>query len=188
MPEHTLVIGGARSGKSSLALRLAESDGGRLIFLATAQARDGEMTDRIQRHQAERGPAWTTLEETLELERVLSEADAPDAVILVDCLTMWISNLLTQAGLDEPAVEARCRDLAGLLPDLQGRVILVGNEVGMGIVPGNALSRSFRDLAGRLHQLLGRVCTHVILTAAGLPLTLKGGPLPDSAILGGDRT
>lgn len=188
MPEHTLVIGGARSGKSSLALRLAESDGGRLIFLATAQARDGEMTDRIQRHQAERGPAWTTLEEPLELERALRRAAAPGVVVLVDCLTMWISNLLTRAGLDEPAVEARCRDLAGLLPDLGGRVILVGNEVGMGIVPDNALSRSFRDLAGRLHQLLGRVCTHVILTAAGLPLALKGGLPPDLSPSGSPRS
>ena len=177
MPRHTLIIGGAKSGKSALALELARKQAGGLVFIATAQAHDREMARRIARHQAERGPRWTTVEEPLELERALRAADAPGAVLLVDCLTLWLSNLLTGAGLEPERVEERGRGLARLLPSLQASVILVGNEVGLGIVPQHPLARSFRDLSGGLHQRLARVCDRVILCAAGLPLVLKGPPL-----------
>ncbi len=135
------------------------------------------MSRRIARHQAERGPEWTTVEEPLELERALEGADAPGAVLVVDCLTLWLSNLLTGAGLEPEQVEQRGRNLARLLPSLQGSAILVGNEVGLGIVPQHPLARSFRDLSGGLHQELARNCRRVVFCAAGLPLLLKGPPL-----------
>ncbi len=179
MNRHTLILGGARSGKSDWAQGLAESlaagPGQALIYLATGQARDSEMRARVARHQARRGPRWTTLEEPLELGPTLSRVADDNAVVLVDCLTMWQSNLLTLAGLDEAGVEARGRQLAALLPELPGVVILVGNEVGLGIVPDNALARGFRDQAGLLHQNLAQVCGRVIMVMAGLPLALKGG-------------
>ena len=179
MPTHTLILGGAKSGKSALAQRLAEAAGGRLVYLATAQARDPEMAARIARHQAQRGPAWSTREEPLELVRALGELDRPQQVVLVDCLTLWLSNLLTLAGLEDSEIQARSRELAALIPKLQCRVILVANEVGLGIVPDNPLARRFRDLAGGLHQSLAAVCPRVILVAAGLPLVLKGPPLTE---------
>ncbi|MCA1988241.1 MAG: bifunctional adenosylcobinamide kinase/adenosylcobinamide-phosphate guanylyltransferase [Desulfarculus sp.] len=179
MNRHTLVLGGARSGKSDWAQGLAESlaadPGQALIYLATGQARDDEMRTRVARHQARRGPRWTTLEEPLELGPTLSRVADDNAVVLVDCLTMWQSNLFTLAGLDEAGVEERGRELAALLPELPGVVILVGNEVGLGIVPDNALARGFRDQAGLLHQNLAQVCGRVIMVMAGLPLALKGG-------------
>lgn len=175
MAEHTLILGGAKSGKSALALNLAEQSGLDRVFIATAEARDAEMTRRIVRHQAERGPSWRTVEEPLELVAVLERTDAPDTVMLVDCLTLWLGNLLTRADLDQDAVARRGEGLARALPGLQGRVILVANEVGLGIVPDNALARAFRDLAGALNQRLAAVCDRVILVTAGLPLNLKGG-------------
>lgn len=178
-PVHSvLVLGGAKSGKSSYAQALAESWGGRLVYLATAQAGDQEMAKRIARHQADRGPAWATLEEHLALEEALARADGPDTVFLVDCLTLWLSNLVLGAGLDDDEVDARGLALIRLLPRLQARVILVANEVGLGIVPENALARRWRDLAGSLNQRLARACDTVLLITAGLPLALKGGPLP----------
>ena len=177
-PHSVLILGGAKSGKSSHAQALAEKWGGRLIYLATAQAMDQEMTRRIARHQADRGPAWTTLEEPLELEAALKKADGPDTVFLVDCLTLWLSNLVLGANLDDDQVSERGRALAELLPSLKARIILVANEVGLGIVPENALARRWRDLAGSLNQRLARSCDAVLFIAAGLPLALKGGPLP----------
>ncbi len=177
-PRSVLVLGGAKSGKSSYAQALAEGWGGRLIYLATAQAGDQEMARRIARHQADRGPAWTTLEEPLELEAALKEADGPQAVFLVDCLTLWLSNLVLGANLGDEEVAARGQALAELLPGLQGRVILVANEVGLGIVPENALARRWRDLAGSLNQRLAQACDWVMLITAGLPLALKGGDPP----------
>ena len=175
MAEHTLILGGAKSGKSTLALNLAERTGLKRVFIATAEARDAEMTKRIARHQAERGPSWRTVEEPLELVAALGRADAPDTVVLVDCLTLWLGNLLTRADLDEDAVAERGEELARALPGLKGRVILVANEVGLGIVPDNALARTFRDLAGNLNQRLAAACDRVILVTAGIPLDLKGG-------------
>jgi adenosylcobinamide kinase/adenosylcobinamide-phosphate guanylyltransferase len=177
MSNHTLILGGAKSGKSSLALELANQSGGSRVFIATAQAGDNEMRERIRRHQAERGPEWFTVEEPVDLRAALQGADRSDAVLLVDCLTLWLSNLLTVANLSAEEVVAKGRDLATLLPALQGRVILVANEVGLGIVPDNALARLYRDLAGALNQELAEVCGQVILVAAGLPLVLKGPQL-----------
>lgn len=177
-PHSVLVLGGAKSGKSSYAQALAEGWGGRLIYVATAQAHDEEMTRRIARHQADRGAAWSTLEEPLELEKALKQADAPDTVFLVDCLTLWLSNLVLGADLDDEQVSERGEALARLLPGLQARIIFVANEVGLGIVPENALARRWRDLAGSLNQRLARSCDAVLLITAGLPLALKGGPLP----------
>jgi adenosylcobinamide kinase/adenosylcobinamide-phosphate guanylyltransferase len=177
MRANTLILGGAKSGKTALALDLAQSEAGHgpLVYIATAQARDGEMFERIRRHQAQRGPRWSTLEEPLDLVGALGRADAAGAVLLVDCLTLWLSNLMTQAELEPQAVEARGQELCQALPGLRARVILVANEVGLGIVPDNALARAFRDAAGQLNQRLAVVCPNVILVAAGLPLALKGG-------------
>lgn len=178
-PAHTLVLGGARSGKSGWAQRLAESlaggQPGRLTYLATGQARDEEMVRRVELHQAQRGPLWSTREEPLHLKAALRSLDRPQAVILLDCLTMWLSNLMTLAGLDEDATAQRGQELAEFIPALQGRLVLVSNEVGQGIVPDNALARAFRDQAGLLHQRLAAVCGRVVLLTAGLPLALKGG-------------
>lgn len=188
MAAKVLILGGARSGKSLLAEGLARGRaqaGGRgPLYLATAQALDGEMTERVAGHQARRGPGWRTLEEPLELEAALSQADAPGAVILVDCLTLWLTNLLTRPGLGPAQAQRQCRErgqaLVELVPRLQADLILVANEVGLGIVPENALARAFRDLAGSLNQGLARACGHVLFVAAGLPLALKGdlGDLP----------
>ncbi|MCF8034381.1 MAG: bifunctional adenosylcobinamide kinase/adenosylcobinamide-phosphate guanylyltransferase [Desulfarculaceae bacterium] len=174
LADKVLILGGAKSGKSSLAQRLAEHWGGRLVYLATAQAGDAEMHERIARHQAQRGAAWTTLEEPLALEEALKQADGPDAVLLVDCLTLWLSNLVLGANLGDEQVAARGEALATLLPSLEARVILVANEVGLGIVPENALARRWRDLAGGLNQRLASACGSVVLVTAGLPLALKG--------------
>jgi len=172
--DKVLILGGAKSGKSSLAQSMAEAWGGRLVYVATAQAGDQEMHERIARHQAQRGAAWTTLEEPLELEKALRQADGPEAVLLVDCLTLWLSNLVLGANLSDPEVVARGQALAQLLPRLEARVILVANEVGLGIVPENALARRWRDLAGGLNQRLASACGTVLLVTAGLPLALKG--------------
>lgn len=174
MAQHTLILGGAKSGKSALALRLGQALPGRRIFIATAQAGDQEMARRIARHQQSRGELWTTLEEPLELEQALRQSDGPESVMLVDCLTLWLSNLLTQANLDQAEVEQRCRSLVQCLPSLAGRVILVSNELGLGVVPDNPLARLFRDLAGGLNQDLARECELVIMVTAGLGQALKG--------------
>jgi adenosylcobinamide kinase/adenosylcobinamide-phosphate guanylyltransferase len=189
MSAKVLILGGARSGKSLLAEGLAEGladlagrDGP--LYLATAQALDQEMASRVASHQARRGARWRTVEEPLALEDALARADAPGEVVLVDCLTLWLTNLLTRPGLDLDEARRLCRErgqaLIDLVPRLTADLILVANEVGLGIVPDNALARAFRDLAGQLNQGLARVCGHVIFVAAGLPMVLKGhaGDLP----------
>lgn len=168
----TLILGGARSGKSLYAEGLAELQPGSCIYLATAEAGDREMADRIRAHKERRGPRWTTLEEPLALSTALANACAPDRCVLVDCLTLWLSNLL--GAERDPA-----REVAGLLDAmarLNGPCILVSNEVGQGIVPSNALARRFMDEAGRMHQALAALADNVIFMTAGLPLTLKGAP------------
>lgn len=165
-----LVLGGARSGKSRYAEALAQSvPAGRLLYVATAEARDCEMEQRIAHHRARRGPRWQTIEEPLDLAGAVRQAGAGD-VVLVDCLTLWLSNiLLTGIMFDE-----RVRDLCGALALSPARVILVANEVGLGIVPDNALARRFRDEAGFLNQRVAEIADFVVFLAAGLPLTLKG--------------
>ena len=167
-----LITGGARSGKSRHALALAESLHPPRIFLATAEILDAEMAVRIDAHQRERGPEWVTIEEPLELAPVLTrrhtEASA-GAVIVVDCLTLWLSNLM-HAGRDVPAEFAR---LTAAITAAPSSVVLVTNEVGFGIVPDSVLARSYRDHLGTLSQQVAAVCDRVVLVCAGLPLTLK---------------
>jgi adenosylcobinamide kinase/adenosylcobinamide-phosphate guanylyltransferase len=165
----TLVLGGARSGKSAHAGCLVESQPGSCLYLATAEARDGEMAERIARHRARRGSRWETLEEPLELAAALRRAARPDGAVLVDCLTLWLSNLLG-AGRDP---EAETGALIAALPGLAGPVVFVSNEVGLGVVPENALARAFTDHAGRLHQRIAGAAQSVVFMAAGLPLQLK---------------
>lgn len=166
-PSITLVLGGARSGKSAYAEALIGDQPA--VYLATAQAFDAEMAERLRLHRARRGPNWTTVEEPLELAAALCAHDTAGRPVLVDCLTLWLSNIL----LAERDVAAACADLAETLPRLAAPVVLVANEVGLGIVPDNALARAFRDHAGRLNQQIAAVAHRVVFVAAGLPLTLK---------------
>lgn len=164
------VIGGARSGKSRHAQRMAEASGDALVFIATAQAFDDEMRDRIDRHRADRDARWRTVEAPIELAEAISREDREGAVILVDCLTLWASNLLLCGGDAEPQIAALIEAIARP----RGRIILVANEVGLGIVPDNALARAFRDLAGTINQRVAAACDRVDLIVAGIALTAKG--------------
>jgi adenosylcobinamide kinase/adenosylcobinamide-phosphate guanylyltransferase len=172
-PSVTLVLGGARSGKSAYGERLAEGTGGPMTYLATAEAGDDEMTARIADHRARRGNRWTTVEEPLELAEAVARADKPGGAVLVDCLTLWLANLMA-ARRDIP-VESR--HLALALASIEGAVVLVSNEVGLGIVPDNSQARAFRDHAGRLNQSIAKVAHNVVFVAAGLPMILKGDDL-----------
>ena len=169
----TLILGGARSGKSRLALQRAEAGAQPVCFIATAQAHDAEMTDRIARHQAERPAHWVTVEAPLDLAGAIRTA--PAGVVVVDCLTLWLTNWLCQP---EPHDFAAAR--AALLAALQARhadeTILVSNETGLGIIPLGEITRRFVDEAGWLNQDLARIAGEVIFVAAGLPLSLKGTP------------
>ena len=165
----TLVLGGARSGKSTFAEALAAQHAGPLVYIATAQAWDDEMRSRISKHVDRRGPAWTTVEEPLELAAALKTNGSPGSFILVDCLTLWLTNIL----LDERVIGQESEKLIEAVTSFPGTLALVSNEVGQGIVPENALARRFRDEAGILNQKLAKVADSVVMVAAGLPLTLK---------------
>ena len=168
----TLVLGGARSGKSAFAQAVAEAraaeTGGNLVMVATAQAFDSEMTERIDRHRADRGDAWATVEAPFDLVAALDGLGADD-VVVVDCLTLWLSNLM----LEERDLASAAADLVAGVARFEGVLWLVSNEVGFGIVPDNALARRFRDEAGRLHQALAQAADAVTLVVAGLTLRLK---------------
>ncbi len=166
-----LVIGGCRSGKSRQALALAAGAHQR-IFVATCMARDDEMRARVQRHQAERDASWQTVEEGEDLVAVLDRWDQADRVMVVDCLTLWTSNLLV-AGLGDAEIEARAEGLALRLKTIRGRVVLVANETGAGIVPENPLARRFRDLSGLVNQKIAAACQQVVWMVAGIPVTIK---------------
>ncbi|OIO79329.1 MAG: bifunctional adenosylcobinamide kinase/adenosylcobinamide-phosphate guanylyltransferase [Hydrogenophilaceae bacterium CG1_02_62_390] len=168
-----LILGGARSGKSALAERLALNSGLAVTYIATATAGDGEMSERIAHHRARRPAKWQLVEEPRHLAAALRGAASSERCLLVDCLTLWLNNVIA----DEALFQQERSVLLETLPELPGRVILVSNEVGLGIVPLGELSRRFCDEAGRLHQDLARVCERVIFVAAGLPLVLKGSPL-----------
>lgn len=165
-----LVLGGARSGKSLFAEERCAAETGDKIYLATAQAHDDEMQARIQQHQDRRGSDWLLLEEPIELVAALESNAASDRTILVDCITLWISNLM----LDSKDVAGQVARLSDLIPSLAGNLMFVSNEVGLGIVPDNALGRAFRDEAGLANQILADVCDEVVFMAAGLPMWLKG--------------
>lgn len=177
MSGHVLVLGGARSGKTGFAERLAIRGGERPLYLATAVALDEEMRERVRLHQAQRPGRFSTLEEPLELAAALRSAAKSHDVVLVDCLTLWITNML---GANRDVAEG-VSDLVAVLAGIGTcRVILVSNEVGLGIVPDNALARTFRDLAGSAHQRLAEICEEVHFVIAGLPMTLKGPRLTES--------
>ena len=169
-----LVLGGARSGKSAYAQARAEASGLDRVFVATAHAYDAEMTERIARHVAARDAAWRTVDAPYDLLAVLAAHAAPGRVLLVDCLTLWLSNLMLRGDDVEAATDA----LAACVPRLGEGIILVSNEVGWGIVPENALARRFRDAQGRLNQRIAAACDTVVLVAAGLPLVMKALALP----------
>ena len=164
-----LVLGGARSGKSRYAQTLAEASGGGLVFVATAQAFDAEMTDRIRRHRADRDHRWATVEAPVDLAGALSAVDGNDTVVLIDCLTLWASNLL----LGDEDADARLAQLIAVLGSARAKVLMVANEVGLGIVPDNALARRFRDLAGTINQRVAAVADRVHMTVAGIPIVVK---------------
>lgn len=165
----TLVLGGQRSGKSAYAERLVESQPGNCVYLATAEAHDGEMARRIAEHRARRGGRWSTVEEPLDLPGALAGAAGDGRTVLVDCLTLWLSNLL---GHERDVAAERTR-LCDLLARLEGPVVLVSNEVGQGVIPENKLARTFADEAGRLHQAVAATAGRVVFVTAGLPQTLK---------------
>jgi adenosylcobinamide kinase/adenosylcobinamide-phosphate guanylyltransferase len=165
-----LVLGGARSGKSAFSESLAISSSLERHYIATSQPFDDEMQARIEQHREQRGEGWVTHEVSLDLPDAIRNVDAGHRIIVVDCLTLWLSNLM-MAERDVPAAGER---LAVALQTIRGQVILVSNEVGLGIVPDNKLARQFRDHAGRLHQRIASIADEVFFVAAGLPLRMKG--------------
>ncbi len=168
-----LILGGARSGKSALAEQLAKESGQQVIYIATATADDQEMAKRIEHHQQHRPKDWLLIEEPIHLTQTLQQQAAEERILLVDCLTLWLTNLL----MKRADIQQHRESLLQLLPNLPGRLIMVSNEVGMGIVPMGEISRRFQDESGILHQALAQRCERVILTVAGLPHILKGPPL-----------
>ncbi len=168
----TLVLGGARSGKSAFAEALVTDSGRRPVYVATGSALDAEMVERIANHRAARGELWRTIEETTDIAEVLEREANADVAILVDCLTLWLTNLF----FADENIDAETQKLCAVLAKARGPIVFVSNEVGQGIVPDNALARRFRDEQGRLNRRIAEVATQVVLVAAGLPLLLKPNP------------
>jgi adenosylcobinamide kinase/adenosylcobinamide-phosphate guanylyltransferase len=169
----TLVLGGVRSGKSRYAQQLAEQSR-RVVFVATAKISDDEMRAKIEQHREERPKEWLTVEEPLELPRVLAEHELECEVMVVDCLTIFAANLIEAESEDSAAIDHRVEALCGALKAAQCTVVLVSNEVGSGVVPAYPLGRRYRDLLGEINQKVARVADDVVLMVAGLPLALKG--------------
>ncbi len=172
----TLVLGGVRSGKSRYAGELARELDCPVTLIATGAALDEEMQRRIEAHRASRPADWSVVEEPTHLGAALRAAAQPNRVLIVDCLTLWLSNLLCSEDAD--ALRRETADLLETLPQLAGHCVLVANEVGLGIMPVNELARRFADEAGTLHQALAVRCERVIFMAAGLPLSLKAAAVP----------
>lgn len=166
----TFILGGARSGKSSFAEGLIKASGMDAIYLATGSAWDDEMSERIGLHKKQRGSFWTTIEEPLDLVGQLESLCAANKAVLVDCLTLWLTNLM----MAERDIKNETSRLIAAMAGLEGSVVLVSNEVGLGIVPENRMARDFRDHAGRLHQAVAGAAATVYFVAAGLPLKMKG--------------
>ncbi|GAM30810.1 adenosylcobinamidekinase/adenosylcobinamide-phosphate guanylyltransferase [Acinetobacter calcoaceticus] len=164
-------MGGARSGKSRLAEQTAIATQLAVTYVATAQALDPEMQNRIAHHQNQRPAHWSLVEEPLFLAKTLQKIDRPNQIILVDCLTLWLTNLLLLN--DQNVQEFECEQLIDVLPKLQSEIILVSNETGLGVVPLGEISRRFVDEAGRLHQALGQIADKVVFCVAGFPMILK---------------
>ena len=166
------ITGGARSGKSALAEKLALAAGERRAYIATAQAFDDEMAARIEKHRNDRGSAWATFEEPLAVADLLRKLSGRYDVALLDCLTLWLSNTMAHTDGDD-AVTERTDDLVRSFQDFEGTCIVVSNEVGLGIVPDNPLARKFRDLAGMMNQKAARAADEVYFLAAGIPMKVK---------------
>ncbi len=166
------VTGGARSGKSAFAEQIARGIGGRRAYLATAQALDAEMVARIEHHRRRRGSAWDTFEEPLAVDELLRKLSDRYDVIMLDCLTLWLSNVIAHAAGDD-AVAARSALLVRALREIATACIVVSNEVGLGIVPDNPLARRFRDLAGFLNQQVAGIADEAYLLASGIPVKIK---------------
>lgn len=177
MAKITLILGGARSGKSALACQLAAQSELAVTYVATATARDAEMATRIQRHQQERPAHWRLVEAPVALAQTIAVHAGNDQCLIVDCLTLWLTNLLHDAN-GQPQPDSRLNEhfeaLEQALEQADGTIFLVSNEVGLGIIPLGELTRRFVDEAGRLNQRLARLADHVFFVAAGLPLPLKG--------------
>lgn len=169
LPRLTLVLGGARSGKSRHAEDLIKSAAPPWSYIATAEALDEEMGERIALHRDRRDARWLTIDAPRDLARAIAKADAEGRPVLIDCLTLWLSNTM----LADADVAQASADLAGVLSEARGPIVAVSNEVGFGLVPETALGRRFRDAQGRLNQQVAAVADRVVLVAAGLPLTLK---------------
>lgn len=169
-PGAVLVLGGARSGKSAFAERLVAKTGLSRHYIATGRAFDDEMRARIARHREDRGDGWQTHEEPLALATRIRDVARADRAVLVDCLTLWVTNLMLE-GRD---ITAEFSSLLEAIRQVPGRIVLVSNEVGLGIVPDNRMAREFRDHAGRLHQQVAALVPEVYFVAAGLPLKMKG--------------
>lgn len=167
-----LILGGARSGKSRLAEKLAAESTLAVTYIATSQPLDGEMSERIAQHRARRPAAWALVEEPVALAQVLREHASAERCLLVDCLTLWLTNLLMLD--DEACLQAERQALLDSITELPGRIILVSNETGLGVVPMGELTRRYVDEAGWLHQALAERAQRVVFTVAGLPMILKG--------------
>jgi adenosylcobinamide kinase/adenosylcobinamide-phosphate guanylyltransferase len=169
----TLVLGGVRSGKSRYAQQLAEQSR-HVVFVATARVSDEEMRKKIERHREDRPKEWLTIEEPLDLPKVLAEHELDNDVVVVDCLTVYTANLLEAEGEDRDAVERRVKTLCDALQLVNCQVIVVSNEVGSGVHPVSSLGRTYRDLLGEINQRVASIADDVVLMVAGLPLALKG--------------
>ncbi len=167
---HHLILGGMRSGKSEFAEKIIENSGCDPIYMATGQAFDKEMAQRIKIHQARRGAQWRCIESPLDVARELEKVNKPQQIILLDCLTMWLSNMMSA----EKNIVQETEQLISQLSVMRCSIILVSNEVGLGIIPDNALARKFGDAQGILNQKIGQVCAEVTFVAAGFPMRLKG--------------
>ncbi len=185
MKELILILGGARSGKSTYAEKLAWLLGKhRVLYVATAEPLDQEMLDRIEKHQQQRPPAWRTLEAPRHPGRFLLDTPPQESVVLLDCLTLLVSNILLahadeEMAVLEAAVQTELADLITAANQIDGHFIIVSNEVGLGLVPDNVLGRVYRDLLGRANQTLAQAADRVIFMVAGLPMTIKGASQPD---------
>ncbi|MEE2997989.1 MAG: bifunctional adenosylcobinamide kinase/adenosylcobinamide-phosphate guanylyltransferase [Pseudomonadota bacterium] len=169
-PSSIFVLGGASSGKSIYAEELVARLPGAPIYLATAQAFDDEMVDKVEAHRRRRGDDWTTVEEPYDLPEAISTYGAADTVLLADCLTLWLFNLISVERDIADETEALIKAISGV----EGRIVLVSNEIGLGLVPDNEVGRNFRNLHGTLNQAVAAAADRVVFIAAGLPVTLKG--------------
>ncbi|MBF0619300.1 MAG: bifunctional adenosylcobinamide kinase/adenosylcobinamide-phosphate guanylyltransferase [Candidatus Omnitrophica bacterium] len=172
MRKIVFVVGGARSGKSTYAVDLARESGQKVVFLATCTFCDEEMDARIKRHQESRPASWDVVNEGTNIAAVLAKSQHPDTTVLIDCLGMWVFNLMEEYAQDTP-VEAEFQKFIQTFKDVQGQVIIVSNEVGSGLVPEHASGRRFRDLLGRLNQMVAKAADTVVLMQVGIPTILK---------------